>query len=231
METRRHKIFVSYKYADNTVQHLDNTYNTTVRDYVDRLQDHIENIDGAINKGEKDDEDLSKLTDDTIWEKLKDRIYDSTLTIVMISPNMKEEYKSERNQWIPQEISYSLKSVSRKNRAGNMVTSAPNAIIAVVLPDITGRYDYYIQDNNCCNGTCTQLNTFKLFTILKENMFNEKKPNVRTCQTGDIIYRGEPSYILSVKWCDFIKNSRSYIERAYLIQNSIERYDMHYEVE
>ena len=83
-----HKIFVSYKYNDSNVQKITNSYwnNDTARDYVDKLQDYFENTDD-IFKGEDNGEDLSKLSDDAIWEQLKDRIFDSTLTIVLISAN------------------------------------------------------------------------------------------------------------------------------------------------
>ena len=100
-----HKIFVSYKYSDNNVYQISkNIYqHDTVRTYVDKLEQYIDNTDN-IYKGESDNEDLSRLSEDTIWGKLKDRIYDSTLTVVMISPNMKEN-KRDIEQWIPWEIS------------------------------------------------------------------------------------------------------------------------------
>lgn len=227
-----HKIFISYKYHDSNVLKITNNIyqSDTVRDYVDQLQNYFDSTDD-IYKGESDDEDLSRLTEDAIWSQLKDRIYDSTLTIVMISPNMKENFVSERDQWIPWEISYSLKEVTRKNVSGNMVTSASNAILALVLPDKKGSYSYYITDNNCCMGTCRTLHTNTLFKILRDNMFNKKKPDCRTCDNQSIIHYGESSYIISVKWRDFIKNPKQYIERAYSIQNSIEQYNIVKELE
>ena len=225
-----HKIFVSYKYYDYNVKKITNIpwKKDTARDYVDQLQLYFENTDD-IYKGEYDGEDLSHLEDDAIWEKLKNRIYDTTLTIVLISPNMKNN-QSEREQWIPWEISYSLKEVSRKNKSGNLVTSSSNAILAIVLPDYYGSYTYFVKNNSCCSSSCRTLKTNILFTILKKNMFNIKKPTISHCNNDEEIYHGESSYIYSVKWDDFVNNPKDYIEKAYHIQNSIEKYDVYKEI-
>lgn len=72
------KIFVSYKYADSDVQALGNKSwweTTTVRDYVDKLETYFDRYSDHIYKGESDDEDLSYLSEDQIWEKLKGRFY------------------------------------------------------------------------------------------------------------------------------------------------------------
>lgn len=227
-----HKIFVSYKYADSDVKNISGHYYPadTVRTYVDKLADYISETSEHIYKGEDDGEDLSKLSDDTIWEKLKDRIYDSTLTIVMISPGMRETWKTDRDQWIPWEISYSLKEVSRKNRNRRMVSSFSNAMLAIVLPDRQGSYSYYTYDNACCTSKCTTLKTDILFKILRSNMFNIKEPDSNVCSNNSKIYHGDSSYITSVKWENFVKDPESYIQKAYDIQSKIEQYDITKEV-
>lgn len=221
-----HKVFVSYKYADTNVKQITTNWQTdTVRDYVDKLEEYLKESSDHIYKGESDGEDLSNMSEDTIWAILKDRIYDSTLTIVMISPNMKENAR-ERDQWIPWEISYSLKEVSRKNKSGNMVTSSSNAMLAIVVPDRMGSYDYYTYKNNCCSSGCRTYLTNTLFSILKDNMFNIKKPDSRVCSNDSKIYYGESSYIISVTWDDFVSDPESYIDRAFNIQNSIVNYNV-----
>ena len=147
------KIFISYKYKDNDVRMLsDVTQPTWPCDYVDYIQRHVISSK-YIYKGEKSNEDISDWSEERIWTHLKDKIHDSTVTIVLISPNMKDAGEWQRSQWIPWEISYSLRETPRNDR-----TSHNNAILAVILPNKNGSYDYYKKE--------------KLFPILKDNIDN-----------------------------------------------------------
>lgn len=223
------KIFVSYKYGDSQVENISIFENSTVRDYVTKFEEILDSSDN-IYKGESDGEDLSILSKDTIWKKLKDRIYDSSVTVIFISPGMKENWRSENNQWIPWEISYSLKEVSRKNKNGDSVTSRSNAMVAVVLPDENGSYAYYLESMNCCKNGCIMHHTDKLFSIIRKNKFNLNEANKNMCDTGSTIWYGEHSYIKAVKWDDFIKNYNLYIESACERQDRIEEYIIYKEV-
>ncbi len=224
------KIFVSYKYADDQVNNLESGENSTVRDYVDEFERIVDSSDD-IFKGESDGEDLSDLSDDTIWETLKDRIYDSSVTIVFISPGMKETGKKDRDQWIPWEVSYSLKETSRKNKNGESVTSHSNAMLAVVLPDDNNSYTYYLESKSCCSGGCTTHHTDRLFTIIKKNKFNRtENASKRTCDNDNTIWTGTCSYIEAVKWSNFIKNYQKYVDSAVDRQDHIDEYDICKEV-
>jgi len=201
------KIFISYKYGDDLVKDLPNISHekTTARHYVDEIQDMIEEGDN-INKGENDDEDMSTLADSTIGSKLGDKIFDSTVTLVLISKGMKTN-EPEKEQWIPWEISYSLREQSRQGQ-----NSKTNAILAVVIPDNFDSYEYFITKNIECNSRT--LNTGFLFNILNDNMFNVIEAETRECN-GKTIYSGSSSYIYSVKWEDFVSNGMNkYIELA-----------------
>ena len=221
------KIFTSYKFEDTSVHPLPGIYSTTVRDYVDLLQRHLDKHE-HIDKGEDANEDLSHLSEERIAQLLYNRIYDSTITIVLISKNMKEN-KREKDQWIPREISYSLSEHSRGGR-----TSHTNAALAVVIPDENDSYEYFVQPTGCqyCNGITWK--TSSLFEILKKNMFNRKSTNKTTCQ-GDVcgsdLHTGnDHSYIHPVKWNDFIRHLDMYLNHAVQINESIDDYDIKKEI-
>lgn len=221
-----HKIFVSYKYADDQVANIPGQGNSIARDYVNQLADMLVTA-GHICKAEPDGTDLSQLKDDTIEEKLRDRIFDSTMTIVLISPQMKVPGKSQRDQWIPWEVSFSLKRTSRKRENGERYTSNPNAMLAVVLPDTNGSYDYFHINRSCCADRCTSILRDNTFAIIGQNMFNFKSAQKNVCKSGLVNWHGEASYIGCVRWGDFIKNIEAYIATAYERQKNIEDYDIH----
>ena len=147
------KVFVSYKYADKKVYQLPIWKVTTVRDYVDIFISEAQKKNIIVYKGEMNGEDLSDFSKDYIWNKLKDKIFDSSLTIVFISPNMRED-KKEDSQWIPHEIAFSLKEITRNGR-----TSRSNALLFVVLPDSHEATDYI----TCMNH----------FEIIRRNIDNK----------------------------------------------------------
>jgi hypothetical protein len=214
------KIFVSYKYSDPNVLRLNDFWGiTTVRNYVDKLAIKLEEVGDHIYKGEDDGEDMGTLADSTISSKLGDKIFDSSVTIVLISKGMKEN-KPENDQWIPWEVSYSLKEQKRQGR-----TSKTNAVLAVILPDENNCYDYFITEHSDCN--CITYHTNNIFQILSNNMFNliNKESNVRYCN-GIKIYEGSPSYIYSVKWSNFISSINFYIDIAIQIMENKEQYDL-----
>lgn len=203
------KIFVSYKYGDDSVKRITSDYSRkdTVRDYVNYLEKLI-GLDN-IYVGEHDGEDLSEFKDSTIESHLRDKIFGSTVTVVLISKKMKDYFTTEDDQWIPWEISYSLKNPCRDGRR-----SSTNAIVCVVLPDVNGMYDYYITETN--NRWSYDKNID--FEIIKKNRFNRIDGN-------------EPvSYIYTCKWDYFINHMDSCIDEAVSRQENVKNYEIKKEV-
>lgn len=225
------KTFISYKYKDEKVQKLKDSFyeevdgrmlhnirNTRVRDYVDLMQNKLGR--DHINLGEKDGESLQDFLDHEIESELKRRIRQCSVTIVMISKGMKLANITQKEQWIPWEISYSLRTVPT---GGN--TKQMNSVIGVVLPDESGTYDWYYTYNSNCNSVTHHTNL--LFKILSTNMFNLWEKQTRECNGSIISISTEPSFIKTVKWSDFMQGDsyNSFIEKAIEIKDSKDLYD------
>ena len=213
------KIFVSYKHSDSSVAHLNGQ--TTARDYVEKLIELFE--DDEIYKGEGN-EDLSEFKDATIETHLKEKIYDSSITLVLLSPNMRNANEDESAQWIPWEVSYSLKEITRNDR-----TSRTNGMLAVMLPDQNWSYGYFLEDNTCPVCHCTTHRTDRLFRILRDNMFNIKEATFNSCwnhSSTSPVYTGLFSYVYPVRWRDFVENKETYLKTAENIRQNIDDYNI-----
>lgn len=223
-----HKVFASYKFGDNQVyQGLDQRYwaenatEATVRGYVN----WIEEVVGSDNiyKGESDGESLSGKTDDQIWEYLKPMVHDSSVTLVIVSPGMKNIFEKEADQWIPQEVRYSLWEVERGGK-----TSATNALFGVILPDRNNSYDYIWGKSNCTHCQhIPMLNKEYFFNILKGNIFNKKGDDGTVCQGTSCysrVYDGDHSYLHLVSFPNFIVNPNIHIDKVLEIQGKKDEY-------
>lgn len=171
------KTFISYKYSES-------------RNLRDRIIDSLGD-DARFYNGENGySDDLSSLSAYTIKEYLKNMIYNTSVTIVVLSPNMK------KSKWIEWEIEYSLKETTRNDR-----TSKTNGIVCVVKRDLYLGYRW-MQD------IYGRWDLSKTFPIIRENQYNLKN-DVYT-------YSGySKNYIDIVSEDDFLMNPSKYIEDAY----------------
>lgn len=185
-----HKTFISYKYSE--AQNLRD-------DIIAALGD-----DAIYYNGETSDSpDLTDTSTENIKRVLCDMMYDTSVTIVIISPHMKE------SKWIDWEIEYCLKNITRKGR-----TSHTNGIVGVIMK-YNGGYDWFKHHSINSDGChSSYYDESYLYEIIKNNRYNQvpKRYSCPVCQTVNAL---TGSYIAFVEEEDFLNNPQLYINNAY----------------
>lgn len=188
-----HKTFISYKYSE--AKDLKNRIITALGD------------DAAYYQGERPDSpDLGDLETNTIKRKLSDMIYNTSVTIVILSKNM------VFSKWIDWEIEYSLKATSRDGR-----TSHTNGIIGVIQKDLRNYYSPYgwlRNRTNCWKCVSYNYHNEYLYDIIINNRNNQSPATdyCRVCRRFDEDYG---SYISFIDEDTFLLNPDKYIEIAF----------------
>ena len=197
-----HKTFISYKYSKAT----------ELRDrIIEALGD-----DATYYKGETSESpDLTDTSTENIKKNLKDMMYDTSVTIVILSPQM------TKSKWIDWEIEYCLKSITRKNR-----TSHTNGVVGVIMK-VDGDYSWFKKTGTNCHGSSTvSYEMSKVFNIISANHFNSNPEqwHCDKCKTYDWL---NGSYIAFVEEDDFLANPSQYIDNAYdKSENDASGYDL-----
>lgn len=185
-----HKTFISYKYSE--AQKLRDDIITALGD------------DASYYKGETSDSpDLTDTSTENIKRNLRNMMYDTSVTIVIISPNMK------KSKWIDWEIEYCLKNITRKNR-----TSHTNGIVGVIMK-YNGGYDWFktiAPNKDGCFSSSYKENL--VYDIINNNRFNQN-PKVYSCNVCKTVNALSGSYIAYVEEEDFLANPSKYIDNAY----------------
>ena len=197
-----HKVFISYKWSES-------------RELRDEIIEKL-GKDASYYKGETSDSpDLTDTSTENIKKNLADMMYDTSVTIVIISPNMK------KSKWIDWEIQYCLKNITRKDR-----TSHTYGIVGVIMK-YNGGYDWFktkVTHSDGCVSTSYQSD--KVYDIVNNNRFNQN-PKVYSCDTCKTVDALSGSYIAYVEEEDFLKNPTKYIDNAYdKSENDASGYDL-----
>jgi len=197
-----HKTFISYKYSEAQ----------SLRDKII----HALGDDATYYKGETSDSpDLSDTSTQNIKRVLSDMMYDTSVTIVIISPHMKE------SKWIDWKIEYCLKNNTRKDR-----TSHTNGVVGVIMK-WNGGYDWFVNHFYNCHGTpVVNYNNRYLYPIIYLNHFNSNPPQWHCgwCKSYDWL---NGSYVEYVEEDTFLANPQLYINNAYdKSENDAAGYDL-----
>lgn len=184
------KTFISYKWSE--AQNLRDRIIKALGD------------DATYYKGETSDSpDLTDTSTENIKRALKDMMYDTSVTIVILSPNMRD------SKWIDWEIEYCVKNITRKNR-----TSHTNGVVGVIMK-VNGGYSWFKKSGVNCHGThIVSYDMTKVFNIISGNHFNSNPEiwHCDKCRTYDFL---NGSYITFVEEDDFLEHPQFYIDNAY----------------
>lgn len=184
------KTFISYKYSE-------------AKDLRDKIVESL-GEDAKYYQGETSTSpDMSDRTTEYIKEELKNMIYSTSVTIVVISPSMTE------SNWIDWEIEYSVKQTKRGDR-----TSSTNGVVGVVMKH-NGDYSWLRNSVTNSDGhTAIYNDNSYLYDIIVKNRFNQE-PVEYTCNKCQNVDALTGSFISLVKEEDFLSNPTKYIENAY----------------
>lgn len=184
------KTFISYKYSES-------------QELRDKIIEALDD-DATYYQGETaDSPDLTDTSAENIKKNLKDMMYGTSVTIVIISPNM------AKSKWIDWEIEYCLKAISRDGR-----TSKTNGIVGVIQKH-NNSYDWLVTRHKKSDGcTSRSLNQNKLYNVISKNRFNKKNPMYH-CKECETFCADNDSYISIINEDEFLKRPSHYIEMAY----------------
>lgn len=184
------KTFISYKH-DEAINLRDRI--------IDAMGD-----DASYYMGETSESpNLSDKKTETIRKNLSDMMYKTSVTIVIISPNMKQ------SNWIEWEISYCLKRNTRSERTSNR-----NGVVGVIMKS-NGSYDWARTKHVLDDGFKYYTYSTNLFLdIINENRFNQD-PLKYSNEKYKTVSSLTGHYITLVDEEEFLNNIDKYIENAF----------------
>ncbi|MGT2910770.1 TIR domain-containing protein [Streptococcus cameli] len=186
------KVFISFRFSDG-------------KEIKDELVDLFDESTEVINRSE--DVDRSQMSEDTIQEYLYEKLKDTSVTVVLLTPKAVDYNKNcgEYDDWLYDELRYSL-----EDRTDNRT----NGVVAVYTNDAK---DMLLENSSHYCSQCQQTKscrTLKPFeNLARKNMLNIK-PSYKKNPCNDLYDDNHDSYISLVSLEDFKRDYTKYINNA-----------------
>lgn len=189
-------VFISFRFSDG------NRYKEYLSGLFDKYSDTIDF---------SEDVDRSRMSESTIKQYLYGKLRRSSVTIVLLTPaavNHKRNWRGDYDDWMYDEIRYSLES-----REGNRT----NGLVAVYTPEAAS-----LLVNVQSSGMVSVKN---IDNLIRKNMMNVK-PQYKKNPNPSIFDRDYDSYCSLIEWSEFTNNIGKYINIASQKRDAIYKYNV-----
>lgn len=189
-------VFISFRFNDG------NRYKEYLSGLFDRYNDTVDYSENV---------DRSNLSEETIRRYLYEKLRRSSITIVLLTPsaiNHKKNWWGEYDDWMYDEIRYSLEDREYNRTNGLIAVYTPEAADMLVKIQSTGTVSVYNVDN-----------------LFRKNMMNVKEQYKKNLNPG-LFDSNYDSYCSLLKWSDFISNVGMYINIASTKRDDLYKYNI-----
>lgn len=189
-------VFISFRFKDG------NRYKEYLSSLFDKDNDTVDY---------SEDVDRTNMSDATIQKYLYGKLSRSSVTIIILTPlslNHKKNLWGDYDDWMYDEIRYSL-----ENREGNRT----NGLIAVYTPEVKSSL---IKKSSTGTRMVNEVDN-----LFRKNMMNIKQ-QYKVNPTIGVYDRDYDSYCSLISWDEFIKKIGYFIDIASKKRNDVNKYEL-----
>ena len=187
------KVFISFRFSDG-------------KEIKDELVDLFDESTEVINRSE--DVDRSQMSENIIQEYLYEKLKDTSVTIVLLTPeavSYRKNWIGNYDDWLYDELRYSLED--RKNNRTNGVVAVYTDDAKDMILESSSHYCSHCQETKSCR-------TLKFFdNLARKNMLNIKQSYKKNL-CNDLYDDSHDSYISLVSLEEFKQDHTKYIDNA-----------------
>ncbi|AOA00717.1 molecular chaperone Tir [Carnobacterium divergens] len=187
------KVFISFRFSDGN-------------ELKEELIELFDSSTEVINRSE--DVDRSEMSEDTIQDYLYDKLKNTSVTIVLLTPEAvqyKKDWWGTYDDWLYDEVRYSLEDRAN-NRTNGVIALYTDDSEALVINDST---------HTCiqCNKTTNCRSLLNFDNLVRKNMVNVKDA-YKENKCDNLYDDDKDSYISLVHFDNFKKDYEKYINSA-----------------